>query len=197
MTAMNRLDFRAFNKALDYREVARVLGIDLKGNKALCPFHNEKTPSFVFYRDHYHCFGCHESGDYIKLTAEMLCMSNFEAYKWLNDTFSMGFSSPGNTTVKRSFRKQQTFDYNAWLQKAKIDVADYIRIFRSLEETEFKDTADISGAEALHDRLLESDDAKEAFGKYESEVAQIGKKLERFRSYKDKQRNYRQFGWPE
>ena len=163
-----------------------MLRIDLQGNKALCPLHNEKTPSFVFYRDHFHCFGCGKSGDYIKLTAEILCVSNVEAYRWLNETLSMGFSSPGNTRVKRSFRKQQTFDYNAWLRKSKIDVADYIRIFRSLEETIYKDKADISGAEALHDRLLESDDAKEAFGKYESEVAQIGKKLERFRSYKDK-----------
>lgn len=30
-----------------------------------CPFHQEKTPSFVVYKDdnHYHCFGCQESGD--------------------------------------------------------------------------------------------------------------------------------------
>lgn len=30
-----------------------------------CPFHQEKTPSFVVYTDdnHYHCFGCQESGD--------------------------------------------------------------------------------------------------------------------------------------
>ena len=40
--------------------------VDLKksgsGYKGLCPFHNEKTPSFsVNERDQYfHCFGCHE-----------------------------------------------------------------------------------------------------------------------------------------
>jgi hypothetical protein len=32
---------------------------------APCPFHNEKTPSFMVYDDHFHCFGCGASGSAI------------------------------------------------------------------------------------------------------------------------------------
>lgn len=41
--------------------------------KALCPFHNEKTPSFFISpaRQNYHCFGCGASGDVISFVQEI------------------------------------------------------------------------------------------------------------------------------
>ena len=41
--------------------------------KALCPFHNERTPSLFIYPETntYHCFGCQEHGDNIKLVMEL------------------------------------------------------------------------------------------------------------------------------
>ena len=40
--------------------------------KACCPFHHEKTPSFVVHPDkgYYHCFGCGKSGDAITFVME-------------------------------------------------------------------------------------------------------------------------------
>ena len=41
-------------------------------HKALCPFHNEKTPSFLINDDRgsYHCFGCGAHGDIISFLLE-------------------------------------------------------------------------------------------------------------------------------
>src|ERR1700729_3237275 len=32
---------------------------------ACCPFHDEKTPSFYVYTEHFHCYGCGAHGDAI------------------------------------------------------------------------------------------------------------------------------------
>ena len=53
-------------------DIVRIVGDYIQLRKAgaqnysgLCPFHNEKTPSFTVHatRQFYHCFGCHASGD--------------------------------------------------------------------------------------------------------------------------------------
>lgn len=53
---------------LPMREVVgRVVPLRRAGRrwKACCPFHGEKSPSFVVYEDHAHCFGCGFHGDQI------------------------------------------------------------------------------------------------------------------------------------
>lgn len=57
--------------------------------KALCPFHDEKTPSFVIQRgdNHYHCFGCGAHGDAIQFLMTHLKMSFVEAVENLAERF--------------------------------------------------------------------------------------------------------------
>ena len=60
-------------------------------NKALCPFHEEKTPSFVIQKgdSHYHCFGCGAHGDAIQFLMAHLRMSFVEAVEMLAERFNV------------------------------------------------------------------------------------------------------------
>lgn len=53
----------------------------------LCPFHNEKTPSFSVHMSHqfFKCFGCGVGGDVIKFVMEMERISFVEALKLLSE----------------------------------------------------------------------------------------------------------------
>ena len=53
--------------------------------KACCPFHHEKTPSFVIHPDKgfYHCFGCGESGNVFKFVMKQEGLTFIEAAKKL------------------------------------------------------------------------------------------------------------------
>ncbi len=63
----------------DRSDVAEIVGqyVDLKragtNYKALCPFHQERTPSFVVSpeRQIYHCFGCGKGGNVFQFVMEM------------------------------------------------------------------------------------------------------------------------------
>ena len=53
----------------------------------LCPFHDEKTPSFRVTpsRGFYHCFGCGEGGDVISFVQKINNVTFVEAVEWLAD----------------------------------------------------------------------------------------------------------------
>ncbi|MCB8874806.1 DNA primase [Acidisoma silvae] len=51
--------------------------------KGCCPFHNEKSPSFYVYNDHYHCFGCGVHGDAISFVMQTQNAGFMEAIEQL------------------------------------------------------------------------------------------------------------------
>ncbi len=59
--------------------------------KGLCPFHEEKTPSFMVQKgdSHYHCFGCGAHGDAISFLMTHVKMSFIDAVESLAERFQV------------------------------------------------------------------------------------------------------------
>src|SRR2546425_6394880 len=69
-------------------DIVRIVGEYVKLKKAgaqnywgLCPFHNEKTPSFAVHatRQFFHCFGCQASGDVFSFVQKIENITSPEA----------------------------------------------------------------------------------------------------------------------
>ncbi len=77
--------------------------------KGLCPFHNEKTPSFVIYTqdNRYHCFGCGEHGDIYRYMKEKEGISFIDAVEKLAK--SLGIEIPrenNNNSAAAEYNKK-------------------------------------------------------------------------------------------
>ena len=66
-----------------------------KNYKGLCPFHSEKTPSFVVSQDRqgYHCFGCGEKGNAISFVMKYEHLDYLDAIEQLADRYAIDLSS--------------------------------------------------------------------------------------------------------
>ncbi|MGO9157493.1 DNA primase [Mycobacterium sp.] len=85
----------------DYVQLRRAGADSLKG---LCPFHNEKSPSFHVRPNHghFHCFGCGEGGDVYAFVQKIEHVSFVEAVELLADRIghTINYSGPA-TSVQR------------------------------------------------------------------------------------------------
>lgn len=103
------LNLQLIKESVDIVRVATALGIRLNySNKALCPFHKEKTPSFSVSTEKqiYHCFGCGKSGDSISLVQDMLGLSVMDAARWLNATFNLNITTNMSDYQMRLLRQK-------------------------------------------------------------------------------------------
>ena len=85
------------DRILDLAQVEDVIGdfVTLKRAgatyKACCPFHNEKTPSFVVSpsKGIYKCFGCGKSGTAVGFVMEHESMTYVEALRYLAKKYNV------------------------------------------------------------------------------------------------------------
>jgi DNA primase len=86
----------------DYVQLRRAGADSLKG---LCPFHDEKSPSFHVRPNHghFHCFGCGEGGDVYAFVQKIEHVSFVEAVELLADRagYTITYSGAAATNVQR------------------------------------------------------------------------------------------------
>jgi len=117
-------------------DIVDVVGsyVELKkagGNyKAPCPFHDEKSPSFVVspQKQIYHCFGCGAGGDSVKFVMEYEKLNYPEALEKLAESYNFTLSYTDNKHNKP--RSQVMDSLNTWYQSllnSKTTAIDYIK----------------------------------------------------------------------
>lgn len=95
------IDFQAVKRNYS---VSEVVGkhVQLKrsgsGFQGLCPFHNEKSPSFTVddAKGFFHCFGCGEHGDVIDFIEALLSVDKIEAVEIITGQKADAFKVDGN-----------------------------------------------------------------------------------------------------
>ncbi len=98
--------------------------------KAPCPFHDEKTASFVVspQKQIYHCFGCGAGGDSIKFVMEHQKLNYPEALEKLASTYNFSLTY---TDSKQNKPKSEILDkINTWYQNlltSKTTALDYLK----------------------------------------------------------------------
>ena len=91
--------------------------------KGLCPFHEEKTPSFLVQAGdaHYHCFGCGAHGDAIAFLMHHQHVSFAQAVELLAERFGL--------TVEREEKNEEEVQRKAALKKALESATQFYQFF--------------------------------------------------------------------
>ena len=105
------------DELLSRLDVVDVIGarIDLKRTgqrfSALCPFHDERSPSFSVSQDKqfYHCFGCKSSGNAIKFIMEFDGLDFPTAVKSLSESVGLKVPTEENSDTSQQQKKNRLY----------------------------------------------------------------------------------------
>ena len=109
------LSQETIQKVLDTADIVEVIGdfVNLKRSgsnyKGLCPFHKERTPSFVVSPSKriFKCFGCGESGNVVSFLMKHEHMTFTEAIKYLAKRYNIPIEEVEDTEEEKQKRKDR------------------------------------------------------------------------------------------
>lgn len=122
------------------------LRIDKAGSnyRALCPFHNEKSPSFMISEEKqiWHCFGCQKGGDIFGFVMEMEGLEFREALKILAEKAGVKLHGIDRKKTEQKDRALEIlelsakwYEYQLWSGPGKNKILSYLRERGLKEET--------------------------------------------------------------
>lgn len=141
-------DVRQANDIVDI--ISEYLPLKLKGKNffGLCPFHNEKTPSFSVdaERQLYHCFGCGEGGNVYNFIMTMENMDFLDSVKYLAEKRGIPLPHTNNKlSAEINERKAKLYSVNK-------DAALYL--FHNLSSKNGAKARDYLYSRGINDNLI-------------------------------------------
>ena len=137
-----RIDiFREVKARIPITDAFRLYNIPInKWNKALCVFHNEKTPSLTIYpkSNSFYCFGCGIGGSVIDLVQRLYSLEPLEAAKKLDNDFGLNLCGRKLTEAEKT--KYEAFErkreaeqaYKQWQTEYMSYLSSNISLYREL-----------------------------------------------------------------
>ena len=116
--------------------VAKGYGLKInRAGMAICPFHQEKTPSAKIYPDGFHCFGCGVHADVIGFTQRLFGLPRaIDAARKLNDDFCLhldvGGHKAANEVSEYRRRQHEREEYERWEREAWHVLSSYYKLLR-------------------------------------------------------------------
>ncbi|MCH5218928.1 MAG: DNA primase [Muribaculaceae bacterium] len=106
---MKKIDKQTVTRILDTADIVEVVSdfVSLKKRGAnyigLCPFHNERTPSFSVSKAKgiCYCFSCHQGGSPVNFLMQLEKMSYQEALRWLAKKYNIEIQESEETEEER------------------------------------------------------------------------------------------------
>ena len=104
---------RQFNNKVTLSEfIGKYIKVIPRGNNhiAICPFHNEKTPSFSINNEKglFYCFGCGAGGNVFNFLSKYKGMSFYESLKYVANY--LGIELKNNLNPRNQFRDNSVFE---------------------------------------------------------------------------------------